>query len=69
MKRQLDIDEPFDKRIQRHRIHSDAHIKTVDLLMSLARQLARQPPQPVVEEAVVETTTYTQKPYWPTGSQ
>lgn len=68
MKRQLDTDEPSDKRMQRHRIHSEAHIKTVNLLMTLARELARRPVEPEVEEPV-ETTTYTQKPYWPTTRQ
>lgn len=62
------------KKWQHQRIFSDAHIRTVDLLMSLLRELLKHPHQ---EEPNVEAEAQTdtdpevsrQKPYWPVISR
>lgn len=47
------------KRLQNHRIHSEAHIRTVQMLMQAQQQVQNEEPQP--EE---KPDTYRQKPYW-----
>lgn len=47
------------KRLQNHRIHSEAHIRTVQMLMQAQQQVQNEEPQ--TEE---KPDTYRQKPYW-----
>lgn len=71
MKRFLESDQD-SKRVQTTRILSEAHIKTVDLLISLSKKLANtsNSDQAMSQELNQEDLdsqilNYTQKPYWP----
>lgn len=70
-KRRIDdnyeVSESYDKRIQRNRIHSEAHIKTVELMINLAKKLGNKPENISSDDIQDQQnqSTYTQKPYWP----
>lgn len=58
-----------DKRIQRNRIHSEAHLKTVELLINLAKKLGNMKSDESSNDSMEieeeQVSTYIQKPYWP----
>lgn len=62
-------DEEYDsceysrKKIQQLRIHSEAHIRTVSMMMSLKQQQALSDGEEVTMEEPIKSS-YHQKPYW-----
>ena len=67
-----------EKRFQKHKIHSEVHTHTIEIMMNAQLQLQRQeklqcqqPPPPQQQEEVKldsegsnEESTYYQRPYW-----
>lgn len=54
-----EVEEREAKRSQRERIHSEEHVRTVNLLM-----LSRQKNEVEKGELAEEVLKYVQKPYW-----
>lgn len=74
MKRRVDddYDDDYDqgKRHQDHMIHTEAHHRTVALMMALARYLPQSTPRddtPIPEEIekIEPQPTFHQRPFWP----
>lgn len=71
MKRRVDDDyDDYDdqgKRHQDHMIHTEAHHRTVALMMALARYLPQITPREdtTIQEELPPQTSFHQRPFWP----